>query len=235
MANLWDNLRPEVRTRLAPHRELIDTVARKHGLDPQAAYMLISAESSGQADAVGDGGKARGLYQVQTPYLRDYGMTADVRLDPRASTEAVLPVWSRYIREEGGDWGRATARYMRGQGSAAYKALKAGKSPEEAFGADAVGLSRYRQAKSIQARYGGAATAPQAADTNTAPAPAPKPAATSTGTSVRPATTGAGGAFNPMVPAQAPQVQPGSMGRHREQPLPDVSSVYRMFGIDKLL
>lgn len=229
--NLWDNLRPEVRTRLAPHREMIDAVARKHGIDPQAAYMLISAESSGQADAVGDGGNARGLYQVQTPYLRDYGMSADVRHDPRASTEAVLPVWARYIREEGGDWGRATTRYMRGMGSTAYKALKAGKSPEEAFGTDTVGLNRYRQAKSIQARYAGAGGAQQAVPAGSVAAP--RPAATGAGVGLQAPITGAGGEFNPMAPAAAPEVRMVSMGGHRAQALPDVSAVYRMFGIDR--
>ena len=152
---LWDNLRPEVRQRLTPYRQVIEDAARRNGVPPDLLYAKIAAESSGLANAVGDGGRAGGLWQVQKAFTRDYGMTDPAqRFDPVVSTNAVVPKIAEMFRRRGGDWGLVTAQYMRGKLAATR--LQNGEPPEKVFAGDAVGLARYQQAVKLQRKYGGA-------------------------------------------------------------------------------
>ena len=231
---LWDNLRPEVRQRLSPYREVIDNAARRNGVDPNVLYATIASESSGRANAVGDGGRAAGLWQVQRPYTRDWGMTDPAqRFDPVASTNAIVPVIGKILRRRGGDWGLMTAQYMRGPEHA--NRLQAGEAPEKVFAGDPVGLARYNQAKRLQGKYGGSV------NPTPAPAPAPVPAAQPAAAPaplpwIAPPATGSGGGFVPLPAATVPARLPG-MGAAPHAPRRDdgVDDVMRMFGLDRLV
>lgn len=235
---LWDNLRPEVRQRLTAHRQMIEDVARRHGVDPNFVLATISAESSGRADAVGDSGRAGGLYQVQKAFTRDYGMTDPAqRFDPVASTHGVVPRIGEMLRKSGGDWAKATALYMRGMGGGAAinRRIDAGEAPELVFGNDVVGLARYREAQRLQRKYAGAA--PQAA-VRAAPSPATPPAALQ-GTAQSPmvADFTGGGGFIPL-PQSTPVRRVPGMGaapNRAAENQRDLDNIFAMFGIDRLV
>lgn len=233
---LWDNLRPEVRQRLTPYRATIEAAAARAGIQPDFVYATIAAESSGLAGATGDGGRAGGLYQVQHAFVRDYGMTDPAqRYDPVASTNAVVPKIAGMLRAGGGDWGAATAQYMRGIRHS--QRLRAGESPEAVFAGDRVGLARYRQAVALQQKYGGvlgqSAVQPPAAGPAPMPMPAQELAAPPTALPP-PVRSHVPFAMTPQpAPAPAPRGLPG-FGAPRAQDT-GVDDVMRMFGLDRLV
>ena len=156
--------RPEVRQRLLPYRQAIDAAAAQHGVPTDLVYGTISSESSGKADAVGDGGAARGLWQVQTPFLQSWmGSGPDVRHDPVQSSQRIMPAFRRNLDAADGDWGLATVRYMRGAGSPEFKRIKAGEDPNKVLAGLGWVLARYNSMREIQGRRGALSAAPGAA------------------------------------------------------------------------
>lgn len=151
------SFRPEVRARLDPYRPKLDAAAAQHGVPPDLMYGTIAAESSGQADARGDGGVAQGIWQVQTPFVRDWlGNGPDVRLDPVAATQRIMPAFRKNLDTAGGDWALATVGYMRGTGSKEYQRIKAGEDPATVLADKGWVLARYKSMKALQAKRGGA-------------------------------------------------------------------------------
>lgn len=158
--------RPEVRQRLAPYRAQIDEAAARHGVPADLVYGTIASESSGKADAVGDNGVARGLWQVQTPFLKDWmGAGPDVRHDPVQSSQRIMPAFRKNLDKAGGDWGLATVGFMRGTGSDEFKRIQAGEDPARVLAKLGWVLARYNSMREIQGKRGAmtAATGQQAA------------------------------------------------------------------------
>lgn len=235
---LWDNLRPEVRQRLTPYRQVIEDAARRNGVPPDLLYAKIAAESSGLANAIGDGGRAGGLWQVQKAFTRDYGMTDPAqRFDPVVSTNAVVPKIAEMFRHRGGDWGLVTAQYMRGKLAATR--LQNGEPPEKVFAGDAVGLARYQQAVRLQQKYGGAGATsmppPAGAGPTQPPSPSPSPSPSVAGLPPFIPTIAPGAPFTPLPPAQ-PVARVAGMGGAAPKPQADgVDDVMRLFGLDRLV
>ncbi len=153
--SLLDRLsNPKVRANLAPYADHVRAQARALGVPEDFVIGTIVAESTGIRDAIGDGGVAHGIYQVHTPYLKDYGMKTDVRMDPIAATTAIMPSFKQIVDKAGGDWALGRIMYMRGQNSNPVKALRAGKAPEEVFKSDPVALDQYKQFARLQSRKG---------------------------------------------------------------------------------
>ncbi|HQL53563.1 MAG TPA: transglycosylase SLT domain-containing protein [Phycisphaerae bacterium] len=168
MASFFDSsrFRPEVRQRLAPYRAQIEAAAQQHGVPADLAFGTIASESSGKADAGGDNGVARGLWQVQTPFLKDWlGAGPDVRHDPVQSSQRIMPAFRANLDASDGDWGLATVRYMQGPHSDAFKRIKAGEDPARVLAKLGWVLARYNSMRELQGKRGAmtAATGQQAA------------------------------------------------------------------------
>lgn len=142
---------PQVKANLAPYVGHVQQTAQALGVDPDFVVASIVAESNGIPNAVSDNGKAIGIYQVQTPYLKDYGFARDQRTNPVAATNAIMPTFRKIVDSAGGDWALARAMYMRGQNSPQVQALRKGQPAEKVFAGDPVALSQYRQFKALQA------------------------------------------------------------------------------------
>lgn len=164
--SLYDRLQnPSIRANLSPYIEHVTQTANALGVDPDFVTASIVAESAGLPNAVGDGGKAVGVYQVHTPYLRDWGMAQDVRRDPVSATTAIMPSFKRLVDTAGGDWALARVMYMRnpnGKGPT-VTALRQGVPPEQVLAKDPIALDQYRQFKALQARQRPPAAAPDTA------------------------------------------------------------------------
>lgn len=147
--------RPEVRQRLTPYRAQIEAAAAQHGVPADLVFGTIASESSGKADAVGDNGVARGLWQVQTPFLKDWmGAGPDVRHDPVQSSQRIMPAFKRNLDKAGGDWALATVGFMRGTGSDEFKRIQAGEDPARVLAKLGWVLARYNSMREIQGKRG---------------------------------------------------------------------------------
>jgi soluble lytic murein transglycosylase-like protein len=92
----------------------IDTIARRHGLDPLLVRAVIRAESNFDARAVSPKGAA-GLMQLMPETAQRYGV--DNRFDPRQNVDGGV----RYLRDLmamfDGDLSLALAAYNAGEGA----------------------------------------------------------------------------------------------------------------------
>lgn len=98
---------------LSPQEALVRAMAEAMGVDADYAACIVRRESEWDADAVGDQGRARGLWQWHLGSWRHVrakmGLSIeDRRDDPVASTSAAL--W--WIRQGYGHWWTAD-RYCR--------------------------------------------------------------------------------------------------------------------------
>jgi hypothetical protein len=155
MAAYYDTLHPKVRQQMDAYRPTLDSTADQYGVPRDFVYGTIDRESSGNPAAIGDNGVARGPWQVQTPYMKDWlGVGPDVRHDPVKSTERIMPAFRKNLDKAGGDWGLATIGYMQGVGSDEYKRIKDGEDPSRVLSKKQWVLAAYNSMRSNQGRAG---------------------------------------------------------------------------------
>jgi len=98
---------------------LVDTVARRHDLDPELVRTLILVESAGDPHAVSKKG-AVGLMQLLPTTAADYGLTEAAQLrDPEANLEAGCRHLARLHGKMDGDLELTLAAYNAGEGAVA--------------------------------------------------------------------------------------------------------------------
>jgi len=95
---------------------------------------LIYAESKGDAGAVGDGGKARGLTQIWVSTARDYGnVSADQLLDPETNIAYSFKHFHELLKKYRGNLAMVLYAWNRGPGTV-DRLLLYGQSPENGYG-----------------------------------------------------------------------------------------------------
>jgi soluble lytic murein transglycosylase-like protein len=99
-------------------------------------YMVLSliyAESKGNPNAVGDGGKARGLTQIWVSTARSYGdVTAKELLDPETNVSYSFKHFQHLLQKYKGNVALALYAWNRG-GSTVDRLLAYGQSPENGY------------------------------------------------------------------------------------------------------
>ena len=102
-----------------PFAELIETVARDHGIDPALVHAVVEAESNYRPRATSQAG-ARGLMQVMPATGRDLGVASAAMLfDPQANLEAGVKYLKSLLARFDGDLPTAIAAYNAGPGAVA--------------------------------------------------------------------------------------------------------------------
>jgi hypothetical protein len=102
-----------------PFAELIEAVARDHGIDPALVHAVVKAESNYRPRATSQAG-ARGLMQVMPATGRDLGVASAARLfDPQANLEAGVKYLKSLLARFDGDLPTAIAAYNAGPGAVA--------------------------------------------------------------------------------------------------------------------
>jgi soluble lytic murein transglycosylase-like protein len=99
-----------------PFADLIETVALKHGVDPELVHAVVLAESGYRADARSNVG-ARGLMQVMPSTAKDFGIRN--LYDPQNNLEAGVQYLKFLLVRFPGDLKRAIAAYNAGPGAVA--------------------------------------------------------------------------------------------------------------------
>ncbi len=95
---------------------------------------LIYAESKGDAGAVGDGGKARGLTQIWVSTAKDYGsVSADQLLDPETNIAYSFKHFHELLKKYRGNLAMVLYAWNRGPGTV-DRLLLYGQSPENGYG-----------------------------------------------------------------------------------------------------
>lgn len=101
-------------------QSLVETYAKKHGVDPELAMRIVMAESGGNPDAVSPKG-AQGLMQLMPATAKELGVKNP--FDPKQNLDAGLKYLSQLVDEFGSNR-KALAAYNFGRGNvAAGKAL----------------------------------------------------------------------------------------------------------------
>jgi soluble lytic murein transglycosylase-like protein len=104
-----------------PFDDLIETVALKHGVDPELVHAVVQAESNYRADARSQVG-ARGLMQVMPSTAKDFGIKN--LYDPQNNLEAGVQYLKFLLVRFPGDLKRAIAAYNAGPAAVAkYKGI----------------------------------------------------------------------------------------------------------------
>jgi Transglycosylase SLT domain len=142
---------------MAPHVDHITEQALKYGVPPTLALAMARHESAGVANALGDynpetGRKeAKGLWQVTDNNLKSWGFgNEDARLDPRRSTELIMPELAKRYQAAGGDYGLMQGAYMR---PGHFKRVMAGEPLEKVFGSQPIALARIKYFQKIQQTF----------------------------------------------------------------------------------
>ena len=100
-----------------PFAALIETVALKHGIDPELVHAVVQAESNYQPSAQSHVG-ARGLMQVMPSTARDLGVkSARMLFDPQENLEAGVKYLKFLLERFDGDLTNAIAAYNAGPGN----------------------------------------------------------------------------------------------------------------------
>ena len=171
-STLFDTLTPAARAAAAPYWPTIQAAALKHGVDPSFALGLAMRESGFRPDVVagqtlGDDGQSKGMWQVQTKYMKDWGFDPknDLRGDYAAATDIIMPHIKKTYAAAKGDPALASAIYMRGAQSPAVRRIVAGVDPSQAFAGDVVGLNQYTRFSKLrdQGVFSGGRAAPKVA------------------------------------------------------------------------
>jgi len=107
----------EANVRNRPFAELIDKVARRHGISPVLVHAVVEVESNYHVRARSRAG-ARGLMQVMPSTARDLGVSSPARLfDPRENLEAGVKYLKAMLQRFNGDLVAALAAYNAGPGA----------------------------------------------------------------------------------------------------------------------
>lgn len=94
-------------------KSMIVRIANEVGVDPAIALAIAQQESGFNPNAVGDGGKSFGLFQIHSDFHPDYkGGT-----DPEANTRYGLTLFKRLLDANGGSVNKAIWAYNAGQGN----------------------------------------------------------------------------------------------------------------------
>ena len=158
MTDYLSTVSKDIQSRIRPHEGFVSDVAARHGVPPAFALAMIRHESAGVPDAIGDAGQGLGWWQVNTKYKDSWGMgKEDARLNPRRSTELIMPSIARIYNKSNGDWGQARVRYMRDPKLAAR--IAAGEPAEVVLKGQQIALAEYNAFKRIQQRFGDTAAA----------------------------------------------------------------------------
>jgi hypothetical protein len=106
---------------VSPYADLIAAAAAKYlpsGMllsDFEAGIAaLIQHESGGDADAVGDGGRAVGLGQMHPEAAADVGFDWSMMKDPAIAIPAIADYLGRQLARFAGDWTWALGAYNQG-------------------------------------------------------------------------------------------------------------------------
>lgn len=97
-----------------PFAELIETVALKHGLDPELVHAVVQAESNYQPRAKSNVG-ARGLMQVMPKTAKDFGIKN--LYDPENNLEAGVQYLKWLMERFDGNLKKTIAAYNAGPGA----------------------------------------------------------------------------------------------------------------------
>ncbi|HHH36631.1 MAG TPA: lytic transglycosylase domain-containing protein [Gammaproteobacteria bacterium] len=98
---------------------LIHQEATRAGLPPELVLAVIEVESNFDRWAISRSG-AQGLMQVMPFWLQEIGHPEDNLLDPRTNLRLGCAILRYYLDLEGGDLGRALARYNGSLGRTRY-------------------------------------------------------------------------------------------------------------------
>lgn len=94
-------------------KSMIVRIANEVGVDPAIALAIAQQESGFNPNAVGDGGKSFGLFQIHSDFHPDYkGGT-----DPEANARYGLTLFKRLLDANGGSVNKAIWAYNAGQGN----------------------------------------------------------------------------------------------------------------------
>src|SRR5262245_39222901 len=105
---------PDPAAQPATWQDIVSSIARKQGVNPQLALALVSRESGFDPGAVGDSGKAIGLFQLHEAAAADMGLTPDDRKDPIKNITAGIGYLKRQSDAFGGDINKALQAYNGG-------------------------------------------------------------------------------------------------------------------------
>lgn len=98
--------------------DFINEASQLYGVRPELIIAVIAHESQGNADAVGDGGKALGLMQMHAPAAADVGVDWNTLRDPRTAILAGTHYLKLQLDHFGGDERQALIAYNQGAGVA---------------------------------------------------------------------------------------------------------------------
>src|SRR5262249_23222880 len=88
--------------------------ARRQGVDPQLALAVATQESGLNAGAVGDRGRAIGLFQLQPAAAIDAGIRPEWRSDVGTNILAGVTYLKQKLAQSRGNVAEALSRYNRG-------------------------------------------------------------------------------------------------------------------------
>lgn len=94
----------------------IEVTARTRGVDPALAVAVARQESSLNPNAVGDGGKSLGLFQLGAAAAQDAGLDPEHRQDVGANIEGGVEYLRQSLRRAGGQVPLALDYYNKGPG-----------------------------------------------------------------------------------------------------------------------
>ena len=109
------NKTPSVRANMGNQdiKSMIVRIANEVGVDPAIALAIAQQESGFNPNAIGDGGKSFGLFQIHSDFHPDYkGGT-----DPEANARYGLTLFKRLLDANGGSVNKAIWAYNAGQGN----------------------------------------------------------------------------------------------------------------------
>lgn len=96
------------------YARMIREEAQRQGVDPDLAVAVATQESSLNPQAIGDGGKAIGLFQLHSPAAQDVGLTPDERSDVQKNIRGGVGYLKLKLGQTGGDVDKALLRYNGG-------------------------------------------------------------------------------------------------------------------------
>jgi hypothetical protein len=98
----------------ASWEDIVTTIAKQHGVNPRLALAIAKRESSVDPSAVGDSGKAIGMFQLHEAAAADMGLSPEDRSDPIKNITAGIGYFKRQSDRFGGDVNKALMAYNGG-------------------------------------------------------------------------------------------------------------------------
>lgn len=114
-----EEIPPEIAAVIETYADYINEAATLYGVRVPLIIAVISHESNGDANAIGDGGRAIGLMQMHAPAASDVGVDWEtLRGDPRGQILAGTHYLKLQLDRFGGDERQALIAYNQGAGVA---------------------------------------------------------------------------------------------------------------------